>query len=71
MGVRSEAENQYPLVVVDSARKFGFAYPLPNKTAENVAKKLLDLLLIFGISPWLRSDPGTEFTAEVVQHLGK
>ena len=42
-----------------------FAYLLPNKTAENVAKKLLELLLTFRIPLSLRSDPGTEFTAEV------
>ena len=34
-----------------------------------MAKKLLDLLLMFGIPRSIRSDPGTEFTAEVVRHL--
>ena len=48
MGARSEAWNKY-LVVVDRANKFMFANPLPNKTAENVARKLLELLLTFGI----------------------
>ena len=50
MGARSEAGNKHLLVIVDRASKFLFAYPLPNKTAENVAKKLLELLLTFGIS---------------------
>ena len=36
-----------------------------------MAKKLLELLLTFGISLSLRRNPGTEFTAEVVQHLCK
>ena len=71
MGARSEAGNKYLLVAVDRASKFLFAYPLPNKTAENVAKKLLELLLTFGTPLSLRSDPGTEFTAEVVQNLCK
>ena len=71
MGARSEAGNKYLLVVVNRISKFPFAYPLPNKIAENVAKKLLKLLLTFGISLSLRSDPGTEFTAEVAQHLCK
>ena len=53
---------------MDRAIKFLFAYPLPNKIAENAAKKRLELLLTFGIPLSLRSDPGTEFTAEVVQH---
>ena len=78
MGTRSEAGNNYLLVVVDRANKFLLAYPLPNKTTENVAKKLLELLLTFGIPLSLRSDPGTRrsdpgtrFTADVVQHLCK
>ena len=60
MGARSEAGNKHLLVIVDRASKFMFAYPLPNKTAENVAKKLLELLLTYGIPLSLRSDPGTE-----------
>ena len=36
-----------------------------------MAKKLLELLLSFGLPSSLRNDPGTEFTAEVVQHLCK
>ena len=71
MGARSEAGNKHLLVMVDRASKFLFAYRLPIKTAENVAKKLLELLLTFGIPLYLRSDPGTEFTEEVVQHLCK
>ena len=71
MRARSEAGNKHLLVIVDRASKFLFAYPLPNKIAENVAKKLLDLLLNYGISLTLRSDPGTEFTQEVVQDLCK
>ena len=71
MGARSEAGNRHLLVIVDRASKFLFAYPLPNKNAEGVAKKLVELVLTFRISLSLRSDPGTEFTAEVVQHLYK
>ena len=48
MGARSEAGNKYLLVIMDRASKFLFAYPLPNKTAENVAKKLLELPLNSG-----------------------
>ena len=65
MAARSETGNRHLLVIVDRTSKFLFAYPLPNKTAENVAKKLLELLLTFGIPLSLRSDPRTEFTAEV------
>ena len=69
MGARSEAGNRHLLVIVDRASKFLFAYPLPSKSAKGVAKTFLELLLTFGIPLSLRSDPGTEFTAEVVQHL--
>ena len=41
MGARSEAGDKYLLVIVDRASKFLFEYPLPNKTADNVAKTLL------------------------------
>ena len=71
MGARSEAGNKYLLVEVDRTSKFLFAYPLPSNTVANVAKKLLEVLLTFGIPFSLRSDPGTEFTAEFVQHLWK
>ena len=71
MGARSEAGNKHLLVIVDIASKFLFAYPLPNETAENMTKKRLELLLTFGIPLSLRSDPGTEFTADVVYHLCK
>ena len=58
MGARSDAGNRYFLVIVDRASKFLFAYPLPNKSAEGLAKKLLELLLTFGIPLSLRSDTG-------------
>ena len=66
IGVRSEDRKKYLPVVVNRAIKFLFAYPLPNKNTDNVAKKLLELLSTFGISLSLHSDPGMEFPAEVV-----
>ena len=71
MGARSEARNKYLLVVVERVSKFLFAYPLPNKTAENMAKKLFELLLAFGIPLSLHSDLVTEFTADLVLHFYK
>ena len=49
MRTRPEAGEKYLLVVVDRASKFLFDHPSPNKTAENVAKALLEFLLTFGI----------------------
>ena len=71
MGARSEAGNKYLFVIMDRASKFLFSYPLPNKTAENMANELLELLLTFGIPVSLCSDPVTEFTADDGQHFCK
>ena len=69
MGARPEAGNNHLLVLADRASKYLFAFPPPNKTAEKLAKNLLELLLTFGIPLSLRVEPGTEFTADVIQHL--
>ena len=68
---RKVQDLEHLLVIMDRASKFLFAYPLLNKTPENVAKKLLEFMLTFGIPLSLHSNPGTEFIAEVVQHLRK
>lgn len=65
----SQGGNRYLLVVVDRARKFLFAYPLPSKDAVGVSRKLLELLLTFGVPLSIRSDVGGKFTAQVVKHL--
>jgi len=65
----SQDGNRYLLVVVDRASKFLFAYPLPSKDAVGVSRKLLELLLTFGVPLSIRSDAGGEFTAQVVKHL--
>ena len=69
MGEKSSTGSRYLLLVVDRASKCAFAYPLTTKDVERVAKKLLDLLLMFGIPRSIRSDPETEFAVEVVQHI--
>ena len=65
----SATGNRYLLIVVDRASKFIFAYPLQSKGAVEVSRKLLDLMLTFGVPLSLRSDAGGEFTASVVKHL--
>ena len=71
MGVKSDAGNKVVLVAVDKASKFLFAFPLPTKEAIGAARKLLKLILTFGLPLYVRSDPGSEFKAEVMQHLCK
>lgn len=65
----SQDGNRYLLVVVDRASKFLFAYPLPSKDAVGVSRKLLEVILTFGVPLSIRSDAGGEFTAQVVKNL--
>ena len=69
MKVVSSTGNRYLLVVVDRATKFLPAFPLPTKESVGVSKKLLELILIFGLPLSIRCDPGTEFTSEIMGHL--
>ena len=71
MGVKSDAGNKVLLVAADKASKFLFAFPLPTKEAIGVARKLLEVMLNFRLPLYVRSDPGSKFTAEVMQHLCK
>ena len=61
--------DRYLLVVVDRASKLLFGCPLASKGALEVSRKLMELMLIFGVPPSIRSDGGGEFTAQVVGHL--
>ena len=62
----SQDGNRYLLFVVDRASKFLFAYPLPSKNATGVNRKLLAVLLTFGVPLSIQSDAGGKFTAQVV-----
>ncbi|CAB1096262.1 unnamed protein product [Ectocarpus sp. CCAP 1310/34] len=48
------------------ASKFLTAFPLPFKEVIGVSRKLLELLLIFGLPLSIRCNPGSEFTAEEI-----
>ena len=69
MTVTSDKGNRYLLVVVDRASKFLTAFPLPTKEAVGVSRKLLRLLLTFGLPLSIRCDPGGEFVTDVMEHL--
>eukprot|EP00752_Nemacystus_decipiens_P012408 g10995.t1 len=69
MKVETPTGNRYILVVVDRATKFLFGFPLPTKETIGVSRKLLELLLIFGLPLSIRCDPGTENTSEIMAHL--
>lgn len=69
MKVVSNKGNRYLLVVVDRATKFLSASPLPTKGTLGVSRKLLELILIFGLPLSIRCDPGGENTSEIMEHL--
>ena len=56
-------------MVVDRATNFLSAFPSPTKESGGVSKKLLELILIFGLPLSIRCDPGTEFTSEIMGRL--
>ena len=62
--------NRYVLVVEDYFTKFVNLYPLPNQTAQTVARCLFDdYVLVHGVPERLHSDQGRQFEAEVMQSL--
>ena len=65
----SKSGNNYVLLVVDRATKFPFAFPLPSKQAEGVARVMTELCLMFGVPDVVSCDGGGEFGALVVKHL--
>ena len=69
MKVTSDKGNRYLLGVVDRASKFLTAFPLPTKEAVGVSRKLLSLLLTFGLPLSIWCDLGGEFVADVMEHL--
>ena len=62
--------NQYVLTLVDNFSRFTLLKALPDKTGATVAEAVLGLLGNFGILPkTIRSDHGSEFTAESSKQL--
>ena len=69
MKVTSDQDNRYLVVVIAEASKFLTALPLPTEEAVGVSRKLLSLLLTFGLPFSIRCDPGGELVADVTEHL--
>ena len=60
--------NRHLLVVVDRATKVLASFPLPGEETLGVSRKLLELLLTFGVPLSMRCHPAGGFTSEVKQH---
>ncbi|CAF4522606.1 unnamed protein product [Didymodactylos carnosus] len=67
--VSNDIVYQWILNCVDHFSKFSWAYPLQNKSASEVAKRLRELFYVFGPPRLLHSDNGREFVADVIQDL--
>jgi hypothetical protein len=61
--------NQYLIVLVVHDTKLCALYPAPRHDAETVASCLLQFFATYGMFDCILSDPGTEFTNNVVQQL--
>lgn len=53
----------------DRISKSAFSYPLTTEDAESLAKKLQDLVLMFGVPRFIRGGHEAELTVEDVQQL--
>ena len=69
MKMTSDKGSRYLLVVVGRPSKFLTAFPLPTKEAVSVSRKLLSLLLNFGLPLSVRCDPGGDFVTDVMEHF--
>lgn len=60
---------KWVMVYQDHLTKFCVLRPLPNKTADQVAKELYSIFCLLGAPHVLQSDNGREFTANVVKSM--
>lgn len=69
---RSRARNRYIIVCVDHYSKWTIAEPIPDKSAETVARVFVGkLVLVFGAPQRIHSDKGTEFVNSTLKSIAK
>lgn len=61
--------NAYIVTIVDSFTRFLFAVPVPDKTAINAGRAILQSIGIFGAPLTIRSDGGGEFVADIIKSI--
>ena len=66
---RSKRGNKYILTMVDLATRYPKAVALPNIETTTIAEELFNFFCDLGIPREVLSDNGTQFTAEMMQHV--
>jgi hypothetical protein len=61
--------NAYVVMIVDSFTRFVFAVPVPDKTAINAGRAIMQSIGIFGAPITIRSDGGGEFVADIIKSI--
>ncbi len=61
--------NEYIVCLVNFHTKYAALYAVPDKEATTTAMCIFRYACTFGVFDELRSDPGSDFTSEVVAHL--
>jgi hypothetical protein len=61
--------NAYIVTIADSLTRFVFDVPVPDKTAMNAGRAVLQSTGIFGAPITIRSDGGGEFVADVIKSI--
>lgn len=62
---------KYVLVIIDHMSRFVWLYPLKSKDSPEVARKLLELICLWGTPKRLHSDGGGEFVSAVINETLK
>lgn len=68
---RDDFGNQYIIVIINLFDKLAVLYPTSDKEAETTANCLLQYFANYGVVNSLHSDPGSDFTSQVVTELTK
>ena len=61
--------NAYVVMIVDSFTRFVFAVSVPDKTAINAGRAILQSIGIFGAPIVIRSDGGGEFVGDIIKSI--
>lgn len=64
-----ESGFKYILVVIDNFSKFVMLYPTVSTTAMSYVQSLIHHIGLFGVMKFVRTDGGTQFTADVCKEL--